>query len=199
MFVSERFQCKDISFGQITEDFLDELHSYSTGQCKHSQGYYRKTALALKKVCRLAFQEGLTDCLLFEHIKIERGDSRLPKALDRASLDKIQQIHFEEYEVELQQVRNLFLFTCYTGVAFCDMVSLRREYLVQDDAGARWLKFRRQKTDMLCRIKLLPQAEAVLSLYHQSKEKTLLPDISYQSYRIHLKATEQLFEERALG
>ena len=107
--------------------------------------------------------------------------------MDKASLNKIQQIHFEKYEVELQQARNLFLFTCYTGVAFCDMVSLRKEHLVQDDAGARWLKFRRQKTDTLCRIKLLPQAEAVLNLYHQSTEEALLPDISY---RIHLKALQ---------
>lgn len=189
-FISEQFHCKDISFGLITENFLDELHAYSIGKCQHSQGYYRKIALAVKKVCRLAFREGLTDRLLFGHIKIERGDSRLPRALDRASLDKIQQVHLEEYELELQLARNLFLFTCYTGVAFCDMVSLKREHLLQDDAGARWLKFRRQKTDTLCRIKLLPQAEAVLNLYHQTNEERLLPTISYQSYRIHLKALQ---------
>lgn len=189
-FISEQFHSKDISFRQITENFLDELHAYSTGKCQHSQGYYRKIALAVKKVCRLAFREGLTDRLLFEHIKIERGDSRLPRALDRASLDKIQQVCLEPYELELQLARNLFLFTCYTGVAFCDMVSLRREHLVQDDTGASWLKFRRQKTDTLCRIKLLPQAEAVLNLYSQANEEPLLPAISYQSYSIHLKALQ---------
>ena len=43
------------------------------------------------------------------------------------------------------------------------------------------------KTDTFCRIKLLPQAEAVLNLYHQSTEEALLPDISY---RIHLKALQ---------
>lgn len=106
------------------------------------------------------------------------------------SLDKIQQIHFEEYEVELQQARTPFLFTCYTGVAFCDMVSLRQGHFVQDDAGARWLKFRRQKSDTLCRIKLLPQAKAVLNLYHQTSEEKLLPTIFYQSYRIQLKALQ---------
>ena len=189
-FILHYFHSKDISFGQITDDFLDQLQVYSTGECNHSQGYYRKIALAVKKVCRLAFREGLTDRFLFEHIKIERGDSRLPRALDRASLDKIQQIHFEEYEVELQLAHDLFLFTCYTGVSFCDMVSLRKEHLVQDDAGARWLKFRRQKTDTLCRIKLLPQAEEILNQYHQTNEQRLLPAISYQAYRIHLKALQ---------
>ncbi len=189
-FILHHFHSKDISFGQIAEDFLDQLQAYSIGKCKHSQGYYRKIALAVKKICRLVFREGLTDRLLFEHIKIERGDNRLPRALDKASLDKIQQMHLEAYEVELQLARNLFLFTCYTGVAFCDMVSLRKEHLVEDDAGARWLKFRRQKTDTLCRIKLLPQAEAVLNLYSQSNEEALLPAISYQSYRIHLKALQ---------
>ena len=189
-FVSEQYHSKDISFGQITEDFLDKLQTYSIGKCKHSQAYYRRIALVVKKICRLAFREGLIDRLIFEHIKIERGDSRLPKALDRASLEKIQELVLTDYEVELQLARNLFLFTCYTGVAFCDMVSLRKEHLVQDDTGARWLKFRRQKTDTLCRIKLLPQAEAILDLYYQPDRELLLPTIAYQAYNIHLKALQ---------
>jgi len=146
--------------------------------------------LAVKKVCRLAFRERLIDRPLFDLVKVDRGESKLPRALDRSSLEKILNVQLEGYEVELSLARNLFLFTCYTGIAFCDMMNLSKEHLVQDDAGARWLKFRRQKTDTFCRIKLLPQAEAVLNLYHQSTEEALLPDISYQSYRIHLKALQ---------
>ena len=100
--------------------------------------------LAVKKVCRLAFRERRIDRPLFDLVTVDRGESKLPRALDRSSLEKILNVQLEGYEVELSLARNLFLFTCYTGIAFCDMMNLSKEHLVQDDAGARWLKFRRQ-------------------------------------------------------
>ena len=63
--------------------------------------------------------------------------------------------------MELATARNLFLFSCYTGVAYCDMVALNREHLFTDDEGALWLKFRRQKTNTLCRVKLLSEASGI--------------------------------------
>lgn len=63
--------------------------------------------------------------------------------LKKSGLDKIRQVRLEEDEIELTLACNRFLFTCYIGTAFCDMMNLRKEHLVQDDAGAMWLKFRR--------------------------------------------------------
>ena len=50
-------------------------------------------------------------------------------------MDKLQSLAFEPYEVELETARDLFLFTCYTGVAYCDMVALNREHLFTDNEG----------------------------------------------------------------
>ena len=138
-FIEEKFHTSDIAFSQIEEDFLDCLQHYSVGKLRHSQGHYRKMALAVKKVCRLAYREGLITRQLFAHVTIERGENKQPRALDRASLDKLQSLTFEPYEVELETARDLFLFTCYTGVAYCDMVALNREHLFTDDEGALWL------------------------------------------------------------
>lgn len=190
VFIQERYHTNDITFGQLTEDFLEGLHQYSVGRHGHSQSYYRKMTLAVKKVCRLAFREGLIDRPLFDLVKVDRGESKLPRALDRSSLEKILNVQLEDYEVELSLARNLFLFTCYTGTAFCDMMNLSREHLIQDDAGAMWLKFRRQKTDTLCRVKLLPQAIALLDTYHSDERDRLLPTITYETYRFLLKALQ---------
>jgi integrase len=190
VFIQERYHTGDITFGQLTEDFLDGLHEYSVGKHGHSQSYYRKMALAVKKVCRLAFREGIIDRPFFDLVKIDRGESKLPRALDRASFDRIKQVRLEEEETEMTLARNLFLFTCYAGTAFCDMMNLRKEHLVQDDAGAMWLKFRRQKTNTLCRVKLLPQAITLLDTYHSDERDTLLLTISYETYRFLLKALQ---------
>ena len=186
----EQYRTNDITFGQLTDDFLEGLHQYSVRKHGHSQSYYRKMALAVKKVFRLAFREGVIYRPFFGLVKIDRGESKLPRALDRASLDKIRQARLEDDETELTLARNLFLFTCYTGTAFCNMMNLRKEHLVKDDEGAMWLKFRRQKTNTLCRVKLLPQAITLLDAYHSDERETLLPSISYEAYRFLLKALQ---------
>ena len=89
---------------------------------------------------------------------------------DRASLNKLQSLTFEPYEEKLETARDLFLFACYTGVAYCDMVALNREHLFTDDEEALWLKFRRQKTNTLCRVKLLSEAVRLMER-HQSEDR----------------------------
>ena len=64
---------------------------------------------------------------------IERGENKQPRALDRASLDKLQSLTFEPYGVKLEAARDLFLFAYYTGVAYCDMIVLNREHLFTDN------------------------------------------------------------------
>ena len=189
-FIEEKFHTSDIAFGLIEEDFLDCLQHYSVGKLGHSQGHYRKMALAVKKVCRLAYREGLITRQLFAHVTIERGESKQPRALDRASLDKLQSLTFEPYEVGLETARNLFLFTCYTGVAYCDMVSLERKHLFTDDEGALWPKFRRQKTNTLCRVKLLPEAVHLIERYQSKEHATLFAPIAYSVYLAQLKALQ---------
>ena len=110
--------------------------------------------------------------------------------MDRASLDKLQSLTFEPYEVELETARNLFLFACYTGVAYCDMVALSREPLFTDDEGALWLKFRRQKTNTLCRVKLLSEAVRLMERYQSEERTTLFAPIAYSVYLAQLKALQ---------
>ena len=190
VFIGEKYHTADIPFGQMEEDFLECLQHYSVGKLGHSQGHYRKMALAVKKLCRLAYREGLTERQLFAHIEIERGENKQPRALDRASLDKLLGLTFEPYEVELETARNLFLFSCYTGVAYCDMVALNREHLFTDDEGALWLKVRRQKTNTLCRVKLLSEAVRMIERYQSEERNTLFAPITYSAYLVQLKALQ---------
>ena len=189
-FIEEKYHTSDIAFGLIEEDFLDCLQHYSVGKLGHSQGHYRKMALAVKKVCRLAYREGLITRQLFAHVTIDRGENKQPRALDRASLDKLQSLTFEPYEVKLETARDLFLFACYTGVAYCDMVALNREHLFTDDEGALWLKFRRQKTNTLCRVKLLSEAVRLMERHQSEERTTLFAPIAYSVYLSQLKALQ---------
>lgn len=115
-FVREKYHTTDISFGQIEENFLECLQHYSVGNLGHSQGYYRKMALSVNKVCRLAYREGLTERQLFAHVEIERGENKQPRALDRASLNKLEELAFEPYGSGVGDCsQSLPLFLLYGG------------------------------------------------------------------------------------
>ena len=98
----------------------------------------------MKTVCRLAYRDGLADILLFDKIKISKGNKKLPKALDKEALEKLKTLRFEDLKEEMETARDIFLFDCYTGAAYCDLMELNKSHLVRDDEGYLWLKFNRQ-------------------------------------------------------
>lgn len=77
-------------------------------------------------------------------LKSAKGDKRLPKALDKEALDKLKALNFEDLEEDMETARDIFLFACYTGAAYCDLMGLGKKHLFRDDV--LWLKFNRHKT-----------------------------------------------------
>ena len=187
-FIQRKYKVSDLVFSQLTENFIHEFRQYFLGECGFQESTFYNVATHLKTVCRLAYREGLADVLLFDKAKISKGDKKLPKALDRCSLDKLKKIEFGDLEEEMETARDIFLFACYTGAAYCDLMELSKSHLVRDDEGSLWLKFNRQKTGILCRIKLLPEAVRLIGRFHSDERETLLPYINYKSYQSCLKA-----------
>ena len=186
-FIQKKYHVSDLAFSHLTESFIYELQTFCLGELGHQQSTFFRVAADLKTICRLAYREGLADMLLFDKVHIERGNKAL-KALDKEALNKLKAICFGELEKEMETARDVFLFACYTGAAYCDLMELSKKHLVRDDAGSLWLKFNRQKTGVLCRIKLLPEAVRLIEKMHSDERETLLPFIKYPTYQSCLKA-----------
>ena len=187
-FIQRKYKVTDLAFSQLTENFIYEFGQYFLGECGFQESTFYNAATHLKTVCRLAYREGLADVLLFDKAKIGKGDKRLPKALDKEALDILKDLNFEYLEEDLETARDIFLFACYTGVAYCDLMGLGKKHLFRDDEGSLWLKFNRHKTGVLCRIKLLPQAIRLMEKLHRDGRETLLPFMGYANYQSYLKA-----------
>ena len=69
---------------------------------------FYNVATHLKTVCRLAYREGLADTLLFDKVKISKGNKKLPKALDKEALEKLKALCFEDLEEEMETARDIF-------------------------------------------------------------------------------------------
>ena len=187
-FIQKKYKVSDLAFSQLTENFIHEFQQYFLGECGSQESSFYNVATHLKTVCRLAYREGLADILLFDKVKISKGNKKLPKALDRGAFEKLKTLHFEDLEEEMETARDIFLFACYTGAAYCDLMELDKSHLVRDDEGSLWLKFNRHKTGVPCRVKLLPEAIRLMEKLHSDERETLLPFMGYATYQSYLKA-----------
>ena len=187
-FIQAKYKVSDLALSQLTENFIHEFQQYFLGECGFQESTFYNAATYLKTVCRLAYREGLADVLLFDKAKISKGDKRLPKALDKEALDKLKALNFEDLEEDMETARDIFLFACYTGAAYCDLMELDKSHLVRDDEGSLWLKFNRHKTGVPCRVKLLPEAIRLMEKLHSDERETLLPFMGYATYQSYLKA-----------
>ena len=187
-FIQKKYKVSDLALSQLTENFIHEFQQYFLGECRFQESSFYNVATHLKTVCRLAYREGLADILLFDKVKISKGNKKLPKALDRGAFEKLKTLHLEDLEEEMETARDIFLFACYTGAAYCDLMELDKSHLVRDDEGSLWLKFNRQKTGVPCRVKLLPEAIWLMEKLHSDERETLLPFMGYATYQSYLKA-----------
>lgn len=103
----------------------------------------------------------------------------------------------KEFEIErIAQVRDIFLFSCYTGLAYIDTRNLKRENIGVGIEGNKWIFTSRQKTKTASNIPLLPQAEEIIEKYkdnvHCIVKGSLLPVLSNQKMNAYLKEIADL-------
>ncbi|HAO08915.1 MAG TPA: recombinase [Chryseobacterium sp.] len=93
--------------------------------------------------------------------------------------------------IRLNQVKDIFLFSCYTGLAYVDVNKLTRSNVALGIDGCKWIFTSRQKTDTPSNIPLLPAAENILEKYKEHPQCTnqgkLLPVLSNQKMNSYLK------------
>jgi integrase len=98
----------------------------------------------------------------------------------------------------LNLVRDIFLFSCYTGLAYADVQKLRRSEIIIGVDGEKWVVSRRQKTDITAKIPLLPPALKIINQYSNHPQCQLkdliLPILSNQKMNAYLKEIADLCE-----
>jgi integrase len=96
----------------------------------------------------------------------------------------------------IDQVRDIFLFCCFTGLAFSDVKALRKENLIKGMDGKMWIQKRRTKTKILSNIPLLEIPQKLLEKYAEHDKvkcgQVLLPVPSNQKMNAYLKEITDL-------
>lgn len=180
-----KYKKNDIPVKDVDHKFITGLEYYlkTTRKCAHNSAI--KYITNFKKIIRIAYANDWIDKDPFLHWKAEL------KIVEREFLaeEEIQKIIKLELKMErLDQVRDIFIFCCYTGLAYVDVKKLEDSDIVIGIDGERWIKTRRSKTDTRSNIPLLPTAIAIIEKYstHNDSDK-LLPVLSNQKMNAYLK------------
>ncbi|HUH28582.1 site-specific integrase [Gelidibacter sp.] len=185
----------DISLSNLNYEFLCDFENYLNayypkGHPKAmSHNTVTKHIQRLRKIVTLAYN--------LEWIKddpFRRWKSSFDKVdrefLSYSELSKLATHHFELDR--LDRVRDLFVFSSYTGISYVDIRNLTKQNVwIGDDEGHKWITTFRQKTNTKIRIPLLCRAEQILLKYevHPVTEFTgkLLPSITNEKTNLYLK------------
>ena len=191
-FIKKRFKVEDLAFGQLNEHLAYEFQEYVLKDKGLAVDTARHYLAILKKICRLAFKEGHSEKRYFVNFKLPKENRKAPRALSREDFEKIRDLEIPASRVTHNIARDLFLFACYTGVPYADAISITNENLYTDDNGALWLKYLRKKNEHLGRVKLLPEAIALIEKYRSNERKELFPMIHHPNLRRHMKGLRDL-------
>lgn len=191
-FIKKRFKVDDLAFGQLNEHLAYEFQEYVLKDKGLAVDTARHYLAILKKICRLAFKEGHSEKCYFVNFKLPKENRKAPRALSREDFEKIRDLEIPASRVTHNIARDLFLFACYTGVPYADAVSITDDNIYTDDNGALWLKYLRKKNEHLGRVKLLPEAIALIEKYRSNERKELFPMIHHPNLRRHMKGLRDL-------
>ncbi len=96
----------------------------------------------------------------------------------------------------LSVVRDIFVFACYTGLAFVDVMELTPNNLVKGQDGGLWIKTCRQKTTIPVNVPVLNQPERIIEAYQgnirAAARGTIFPKLSNQKMNSYLKELAEL-------
>src|SRR5476651_1476754 len=183
----------DIEISQLNHAFITGFEFYLKAECKISGVSAAKYIKHLKKIVNYCIANNWLSQNPFVNFKSSA------KAKERTYLtqQELDAITNKKFVVErLTQVRDVFVFCCYTGLSYADVKKLKRNELGIGMDGGQWIFTSRQKTDTSSRIPLLPVALEILNRYKDypqcENQGLLLPVLSNQKMNAYLKEIADL-------
>lgn len=192
-YIKLEYNLEDISVKDVNHKFINGFEYYlkTERNCAHNTAI--KYITNFKKIIRIAYANDWISKDPFYNWK-----ARL-KTVDREFLSKeeIETLVSKELSVKrLNQVKDIFVFSCFTGLAYADVKKLSQNDIVIGIDGDRWIKTKRTKTNTRSNIPLLNTAEVILEKYKEHPDvvqsQLLLPVLSNQKMNAYLKEIADL-------
>ena len=188
-FIKHRYKVSDVAAKQLDSTFMEEFCTYLKIEKKHKVNTIRGHIRRLKSVCFTAINKGYIDSNPFKEFKTPQA-YKPQRYLSQEELSKIMNTTFDTPNRNF--TRDMFIFSTFTGISYCDMRTLSESHLKRDDNGRLWIITTRQKTGTPECVMLLDVALQLIEKYRGTATNGLLfPMLTKESMNLHLKKIAQ--------
>jgi site-specific recombinase XerD len=194
-FMQWKYNISDIDITKIDHAFVTDYEFWlrSVRNCANNTAV--KYLKNFNKIIKLCLANDWLDKNPFANYKSK------VKEVERVYLteEEIQSIIEKDFKTErLSLVRDIFLFSCFTGLAYIDVKNLTKSHISYGIDGEKWIFTHRQKTESASKIPILPVTQMIIDKYENhpqsNNEDKLLPILSNQKMNAYLKEIASVCE-----
>jgi len=192
-FLDFKYKLKDIPFCEITPKFVMDYEVYFRSERNCNNNSTVKYIKNFKKIVTIGVNNGWvkTNPFLGAHYKLEETHKEF------LTIEELTSIERKKISIDrISQVRDVFLFCCYTGLAFIDVKGLKPEDINIGVDKRMWITKRRQKTQVKFMVPLIDKAVNIIEKYSNNPycllNGVVLPVISNQRMNAYLKEIQDL-------
>ncbi|WP_348825491.1 site-specific integrase [Flavobacterium aestuarii] len=187
-FMQWKYNVSDIDITKIDHAFITDYEFWlrSVRNCANNTAV--KYIKNFNKIIKICLANDWLDKNPFANYKSK------VKEVERVYLNEaeIQTIIEKDFKTErLSLVRDIFLFSCFTGLAYIDVKNLTKSHISYGIDGEKWIFTHRQKTESASKIPILPVTQMIIDKYENHpqclNEDKLLPILSNQKMNAYLK------------
>jgi site-specific recombinase XerD len=187
-FIQWKYNVSDISITKIDYAFVTEFEFYLRSVKKCNNNTAVKYVRNFRKIIKICLDNDWLDknpCSRYEGKmkEVERD------FLTEEELNRIYNKRFSSERLNL--VKDIFIFSCYTGLAYVDVKGLKKDHIAIGIDGEKWIFKNRQKTDTKSKIPVLPIAQEIIQKYANHpkclNEDSILPILTNQKMNAYLK------------
>ncbi|NVN97624.1 site-specific integrase, partial [Candidatus Nomurabacteria bacterium] len=186
-FIAWKYKRSDMDLNEITPMFVNNLEFYLKTERKCCNNTAIKYIKNFKKIVRIAIANGWMKMDPFRNVKFHLDEVDMA-FLSQKELVKLMEKQFDIERV--QQVKDVYLFCCFTGLAFIDVYNLKYSN-IEDKDGKLWIRKKRQKTKNWCSVPMLEPAIQLMNKYKDHPyciaNGCVLPVLTNQKMNAYLK------------
>jgi site-specific recombinase XerD len=187
-FLKWKYGAEDLDIRKLNHETIAEFDFWLKGIQKCNHNSTMKYLSNFKKIVLIAVKNKWLSSDPFANFKFTKKPVQR-HALTENELNAIATKNFNNER--LQSVRDIFIFSCYTGLSYADVQKLRTDELHIGIDKNLWIFTNRQKTGASTRMPLMPEALAIVDKYKAHPRCVvsglLLPILSNQKMNSYLK------------
>jgi hypothetical protein len=151
-FIKQEYHASDVAFKQLDYSFIEKFEYYLRIDQGLKPGSLLHRLAYLRKMVKIAISRGIINRDPFAGYSFKK-----PKAtqqyLPADELEKLMKTPINSSALEF--TRDMFVFSCFTGLAYIDLKNLTNHQIIKANDGSLWLNVSRQKTGGISKIPLL--------------------------------------------